>query len=202
MSSQSLLKQINEKLQQLKESISVFENSLHPDLQQAEFLQQHLQDVNKLVCAYEYVMKQKDGPGILDLHAKVSEKIQDSEPIKVTEIIEEPISKTTEPEKAQAQEIIAEKISVEIEQETFIDAPPPAKEHPKLNINLNDKFRMINELFKSNALEYSIAIEQINTTTSWPDTQMYLNGLKNIYSWDENNEMVKKLYSFSQKRFD
>lgn len=202
MQSQSLLKQIHEKLQQLKGSVSTFENSLHPDLQQTEQLQQDLSEVHKLICAYEYVIQQKEEPGILNLHAKVSEKIQDSEPIKATEIKEEAVLKPVEPIATPVQEVIVEKISAEVKPETVIDSPPPSKEYSKLNVNLNDKFRMINELFKSNALEYSIAIEQINTTTSWPDTQIYLNGLKNIYSWDEENEMVKKLYALSQKRFD
>lgn len=75
------------------------------------------------------------------------------------------------------------------------------KDIPKLAININDKFRLINELFSSNAHEYGIAIEQLNNVGSKEEADTYLKGLKNIYHWDEENEMVKRLIAMNQKRF-
>lgn len=80
-------------------------------------------------------------------------------------------------------------------------APAINKDIPKLSVGINDKFRLINELFASNANEYSIAIEQLNSVGSREEADAYLKGLKNIYHWDEENEMVKRLISMNQKRF-
>lgn len=86
-----------------------------------------------------------------------------------------------------------------------VNVPPVntsiSKEIPKLAININDKFRLINELFSSNANEYSIAIEQLNNVSTREEADTYLKGLKNIYHWDEENEMVKRLIAMNQKRF-
>jgi hypothetical protein len=73
---------------------------------------------------------------------------------------------------------------------------------PKLNININDKFRFINELFSGNANEYQMAIEQLNTTTNIHEANVFLNGLKDIYAWKDDNELVKNLMSLVAKRFN
>jgi hypothetical protein len=75
------------------------------------------------------------------------------------------------------------------------------KEFPKLTITINDKFRIINELFESNATEYNIAIEQINAVSSKIELDSYLKGLKSIYNWKDDSEVVKTLYTLAQKRF-
>ena len=82
-----------------------------------------------------------------------------------------------------------------------IPTVPANKDLPKLSISINDKFRFINDLFASNGNEYNIAVEQLNSVGSKEEADTYLKGLKNIYHWDEEHEMVKKLYSITQKRF-
>ncbi len=49
--------------------------------------------------------------------------------------------------------------------------------------------------------EYNIAIEQLNAANTIDEINAYLMGLKTIYEWNEENEMVKKLFTISQKRF-
>jgi len=72
---------------------------------------------------------------------------------------------------------------------------------PKMVINLNDKFRVINELFAANSTEYNIAIEQIDAVTSKNDLENYLKGLQSIYNWNDDNEVVKTFFSLAKKRF-
>lgn len=79
--------------------------------------------------------------------------------------------------------------------------PSVHKDIQKLTVSINDKFRLINELFASNANEYNIAIEQLNNVGSKEEADTYLKGLKSIYHWDEENEMVKRLIAMNQKRF-
>jgi VIT1/CCC1 family predicted Fe2+/Mn2+ transporter len=49
--------------------------------------------------------------------------------------------------------------------------------------------------------EYQIAIDQLNATTNMHEATVFLNGLKDIYSWKEENELVKNLMSLVAKRF-
>ena len=97
--------------------------------------------------------------------------------------------------KENAVEPVVEKVKPQLT-ETHVN-----KELPKIAININDKFRFINELFAANANEYNIAIEQINSVITIHEMNNYLNGLKSIYGWKDDNEVVKNLYTLSQKRF-
>ena len=71
----------------------------------------------------------------------------------------------------------------------------------KMIININDKFRFINELFEANATEYNIAVEQMNSVNSLDEMMSYLKGLTSIYEWKEDSEVVKNLFALAQKRF-
>lgn len=82
-----------------------------------------------------------------------------------------------------------------------VSTPAVHKDIAKLTVSINDKFRLINELFASNANEYNIAIEQLSNVGSKEEADTYLKGLKSIYHWDEENEMVKRLITMNQKRF-
>lgn len=90
---------------------------------------------------------------------------------------------------------------IQVVQAQQVAMPVIPKDIPKITVSINDKFRLINELFTSNANEYNIAIEQLNNVASKEEADAYLKGLKNIYNWDEENEMVKKMYTMNQKRF-
>jgi hypothetical protein len=82
-----------------------------------------------------------------------------------------------------------------------VEVKPQVKELPKMIININDKFRFINELFEANATEYNIAVEQMNSVNSLDEMMSYLKGLTSIYEWKEDSEVVKNLFALAQKRF-
>jgi len=114
-------------------------------------------------------------------------------------IVETPVVPQQKPVIPVIQETPVEKI---IPQQTEpVSKPIVNKELPKLSVSINDKFRLINELFASNANEYAIAVEQLNSLNTLDETRAYLKGLKSIYNWDDDNEMVKKIGSLIQKRF-
>lgn len=76
-----------------------------------------------------------------------------------------------------------------------------AKAAKRLEIGINDKFRMINELFAQNNVEYTTAIEQLNVCMSLEESEDYLNNLKALYSWKSDAPIVKTIYALNQKRF-
>lgn len=204
MQTDILLKQLNTSLSELKSVIDKFEKNPSPSTQHAEELYSAIAGSNKLVSAYLVLKEKKDVAPDLDLHIKLmsvptpEEKkvVVDIEPVQEIKPVEKKIEIGAEVSKAEpAKEI--KTVVVEPIVQTFTQT----KEYPKLAISINDKFRFINELFRNNANEYNIAIEQLNTVTSWEDGKAYLKGLKDIYLWDDEHELVKKLYSLTQKRF-
>ena len=204
MQTDILLKQLQSSLGDLKLAIDKFEKHPSPSTQYAEQLHTAMHQANKLVSTYLVIKEQKDISPELNLHVKLmniasaEEKLTGIEPLNEAIITE------------QSQRIVKEEMKpIEVVKETIIEkvAVPATettketKELPKIAININDKFRFINELFASNANEYNIAMEQINTVSSLEELNNYLKGLKSIYEWKDDNEVVKNLYSLAHKRF-
>lgn len=194
MQTDILLKQLNSSLEELKTAIDKFGKHPSPSTQYAEQLHLAIHQSNKLVSAYLVLKEQKDVSPEWNLHLKLmnvptsEEKKAIIEPIKETVMIE-PVPVIA---KGEVKESMIEKV---------IEPLAEVKELIKINININDKFRFINELFAANANEYHIAIEQINTVNSKNEMDNYLKGLKSIYGWNDDNEVVKTLHALAQKRF-
>ena len=213
MQTDILQKQLQTSLQELKTAIEKFEKHPSPSTQYAEQLHSAIHQANKLVSAFLVLKEHKDVSPDLNLHLKLmnvptpEEKTAIIEPIKEQVIEPAPIVikedtsinsvdvKPVEEIKTSVIEPVVERVQPQVAE------VPVAKELPKIAISINDKFRFINELFAANAVEYNIAIEQINAVNSLSELNNYLNGLKQIYAWKEDNEVVKNLYSLAQKRF-
>jgi hypothetical protein len=229
MQTDILLKQIKDRINQLRLSLSEFEMGSQPPAENADLLYAELQRLAKLVGAYAYIRQQHELSPQLDLHVKVSQKLQSETPeppvakpvveapkppvVEVTKPVVEipkeevkPVTPAPEPVLEKREEPVVPEAKPEIKTEIkpeirHIEVEAPKSNYPPISVSINDKFRFINELFKSNAVEYGIAIEQVNAINTWPDVQLYLNGLRNIYGWDEESDMVKKIYELARKRF-
>ena len=210
MQTDILQKQLQTSLQELKTAIDKFEKHPSPSTQYAVQLHNAIHQTNKLVSAFLVLKEHKDVSPDLNLHIKLmnvptpTEKAAIIEPIKeqvveptVVIVKEEikPIQEVKLPVIEKVAELVAEKTPAQVTE------TPITKELPKITININDKFRFINELFASNATEYNIAIEQINVVSTIHELNNYLNGLKSIYEWKEDSEVVKNLFALAQKRF-
>ena len=214
MQTDILLKQIHSSINDLRTAIDKFEKHPAPSTQYSEDLYKALNEANKLVSAYLVFKEKKDVAPDLDIHLKLMNVPTPQEKQAMADV--EPVleTKTVKPIKEEVKIVSEVKIPEELKStietshvESTNHIAPPAqqttlvKELPKVTININDKFRFINELFNANATEYNIAIEQINAVNSLEEANTYLKGLKGIYQWNEENEMVKKLITLTQKRF-
>lgn len=199
MQTEILQKQLHSSLQELKTAIEKFEKHPSPSTQYAEQLHTAIHTSNKLVSAYLVLKEHKDISPDLNLHIKLmnmptpEEKSAIIEPIKEQVIVEQipPVKNEVKSNEVTKEEPVAQSPDVKL----------GVKDFPKMTVNINDKFRFINELFASNAIEYNIAMEQINTTQSMEELTNYLNGLSSIYMWKEDQEVVKNLFSLAKKRF-
>ncbi|MDF2451424.1 MAG: hypothetical protein K0S26_928 [Bacteroidota bacterium] len=199
MQTDILQKQLHSSLQELKTAIEKFEKHPSPSTQYAEQLHTAIHASNKLVSAYLVLKEHKDISPDLNLHIKLmnvptpEEKSAIIEPIKEQVIVEQtaPVKNEVKSNEVTKEEPVAQSPEMKL----------GIKELPKMAININDKFRFINELFASNATEYNIAIEQINTIHSMDELNNYLKGLSSIYMWKEDQEVVKNLFALAKKRF-
>jgi len=201
MQTDILLKQLYSSLGELKVIIEKFEKHPSPSTQYAEQLHSAIYHSNKLVSAYLVLKEHKDVSPDINLHMKLmsvptaEEKTAIVEPIK-EQVIVEPVKEVVKPI-----EVIKEPVVEKVVEPVVEIKPVVAKEFAKMSININDKFRFINELFASNANEYNIAVEQMNSVNSLDEMMSYLKGLTSIYGWKEDNEVVKNLFALAQKRF-
>lgn len=208
MQTDILYKQLTTKLDELKTAIERFEKHTPPSTTSAEQLHMAINEVNKLVSAYVVLKEQKDVSPDLNLHLKLmhveTAQKEIKEDIKIAHIEERQAAVDLSKESSQGEskpiEVKTEP-SVEKKPVDIVFEKPEIKTYPKLAINLNDKFRFINELFASNANEYHIAIEQLNNVNSLDEASAYIKGLKAIYDWKDDHEMVKNINGLIQKRF-
>ena len=100
-------------------------------------------------------------------------------------------------------ELLHEKIAKTVSTQTDLTQKFQSKvESLKSAITLNRKIAFVNELFKENTVEYATAIEALNNATDLTDAQRILSDLKNNYTWDENNALVKELEALVAKRYN
>jgi len=203
MQTDILLKQLQSSLAELKISIEKFEKHPSPSTQYAENLHLSIQHTNKLVSAYLVLKEHKDVSPDLNLHLKIMNEQQPEEKKAVIDSNAEVIQPATFAPKV-TEDVNSKEVAAkpdgeksEIAEEVKVER----KVIPKMVINLNDKFRVINELFAANSTEYNIAIEQIDAVTSKNDLENYLKGLQSIYNWNDDNEVVKTFFSLAKKRF-
>jgi hypothetical protein len=189
-----VLQKIQSEIKEMTPTLELFfEDTIQPSVNDCENLQKHLIVLQENLAIYKYQKQNKEISPSFNLHAKLSE-------VGVSEQKQTP---PPPPESKTTQEHI-EEVTVPDPPKTAEPQEKPAgnKAPSKISVSLNDKFRFINELFAQNSSEYNIAMEQFNNLRSWNDTEIYLNSLKSLYSWEEDKDIVKYFHALIKKRFD
>ncbi len=181
-------------IQQLKEEAKNVEQHVTQLLQNESLTQaeaEHfLSEVEKLyrnLAVYAHVLKTQ---GNLQVHLKIMQS--------VPPVVEEPIVPVVE------EEITPPKSEIKVETIEKPANPVSQEESPslkKIEFSINDRFRVINELFFQNPKEFETAFQQLNSINTLDETLFYLDSLKQIYNWKDDNQLVKTLYSLANKRF-
>jgi len=71
----------------------------------------------------------------------------------------------------------------------------------KSAIGINEKFQFINELFEGNMKEYSVAVDQINSFSTYDEAESYTLNLEDVYKWQPENPIVENFKGLVQRRF-
>lgn len=196
MAIEKILATIQNQINELAPTLELFvQHKIHPSATDCDLLKKQISELQEQLAVYKHLKLNKEISPSFNIHAKVSE---------VT------IEKATPNEKIESETPIQIKEDITEQKETKFEAENKTPILPvnnnntstkKISLGINDKFRIINELFKQNQTEFSIAIEQINTLATWDEVEIYLDELKQVYFWNEKNETVKLFYSLASKRF-
>ena len=177
MVSDKMLVKIQSQINVLAPTLDLFvEDSIQPSVSDCESLQIQLTKLHEYLAVYKYHKLEKELSPSFKIHAQVSK--QNINDIK--------------------SEISLSENKEFIPQDDLIEN---TKVFEPMSIGINDKFRLINELFKQNGGEYNIAIEQLNALNNWNESELYLNSLKTIYNWKDNSEGSILIYTLCKKRF-
>ncbi len=199
----NVLEQIRKQITEMAPGLELFNDpSLQATAADCETLQTQLNRLQEHLAVYKYTKNLNELSPSFKIHARISEKEITAEPVKQPDVQMPPV--TPAPTVAAAPEkIIQQEAAPEIKTVTPPVSEPQSKiQYKPLSIGLNDKFRFINELFAQNNSEYNIALQQLNTVSSWHEAEVYLNSLKNLYGWNEKNEVLKYFHSVVKKRFE
>ncbi|MGZ3866031.1 MAG: hypothetical protein ACXVNR_06175 [Bacteroidia bacterium] len=146
-----------------------------------EFLKQ-VEKMYRNLSVYEHLLKSTELAGDLNVHLKIMQTVTNIESNEAAEKIVEPV--------------------VELKQEAPVEVKKEEGAILKtIELSINNKFRVANELFAQSQVELQAALQQLNTMTNQEDASRYLDSLKQIYKWKDENPQVKSFYALVQKRF-
>jgi len=187
MGNDKVLGKMREQIGELKTTLEQFiDSAVHPGTSDCEDLQNKLYKLQENLAVYKHQRLNQEVSPSFNIHARVSEEVKEQEKA-------EP-SHTVKPIETQPS---AEHIEPPIQAKSSTN-----KLHPPILVGINDKFRFINELFSQNPAEFNIAIEQLSALQNWNESELYLNSLKSLYTWKEQQDVVKHFYSIVKRRFE
>lgn len=137
---------------------------------------------------------------------KVKEEPRVEEKVIIPEIIEETPQeivqeKTIEVVPVIEKPIIEEKPPVVEKPKPIINIQKPAISDIKAAIGINDRFQFANDLFQGNMQEYEIGIQQLNSSENIDSAMIYFHSLQQLYTWDLENDTVKRLLELVERRY-
>ena len=190
MQKTAIKNQMMQQMAELKKFFGLFEQQEHLTPNECEQFLEEATKLNRYLSVYAHLMKQNAVSSDIDVHLKIMQAVEKKEEIQQ----EIPLAKNS-PAKT---EIIIDGEKDPKAEEWKSDAVLNTK---KIEIAINDKYRIINELFGGSQIEFNAATQQLNATQTWEETLLYLNSLKPVYNWKDTNDLVKIFYAIAQKRF-
>lgn len=155
-------------------------------------------DLLRALSVYEYLLMKREISEDIDLHLKIIESSSPelrSEPLP----IQPAIVKLSPPqqEKLKTREIETKPSS---DEKSSVENPmKPATK--KIEIGINDRYRILNELFNQNQAEFNMVISEMNAVESIAQAELYLGKLCELYGWKQDSPLVLLLTNLVKKRF-
>ena len=181
MTTDKAFEQLKLEALEVKSLLIEIDENIHPSVDEAEKMLKSFDKLKEQIVIYKFLQTQKELSPSFNIHLKVMEKSNDVTP---TDTIGTSTIKETA-ENSVANDHVEGTVNVA----------------RKIEMGLNDKFRMINELFKQSTTEFNLAIEQLNMFDSFEKSKAYLDELARLYNWKNDGELTLRIYQLNQKRF-
>lgn len=182
MQKEFILNQLKDAASKAKGFIAQLEAGEHFSHDEAaEFLTQ-VEKMYRNLSVYEHSLKSTELSGDLSVHLKIMQTVSNIESSGAAEKITEPVIEAKE------------EAPVEVKKDDGVILKT-------IELSVNNKFRIANELFAQSQTELQAALQQFNTITNQGDASRYFDSLKQIYKWKDENPLVKSFYALVQKRF-
>ena len=182
MQREFILSQMKEAAEKIKIYIHQLETENHFFHTEAEEFLQQVEKLYRNLSVYEHSLKGNEIASDLKVHLKIMQTATAIETNVVAEKIIEPAKE------------VKQEIPVEIKSQE-------AGVLRTIELSINNKFRIANELFAQNQQEFQAALQQLNSITTQDEAGRYLDSLKQVYNWKDENPLVKSFYAVVQKRF-
>lgn len=190
--------QLSQQLEELKKAIAAFEQQDNHSADDTEHLLKQVEQLYRRLSVYQHSVKSSSTASELDVHLKIIQAVEKKEEAKIEVKPSEQETPQVKLEIPEIKEIPKQEVKeppVEKQQETV------TVNVKKVELGINDKYRVINELFGQQQAEFNAALQQLNSIETWSSAETYLNSLKSVYNWKNDDPLVKTFYSLVQKRF-
>ncbi len=176
-----VLAQVKEEAEKMKKYLHQLDNDQHLTAAEAQEMLEHIEKIYRNLCVYTYSLKNHELTGDLQVHMKIMQTVSGIENNVAAEKVAEPLK-----------EIKEEVKSAPLQDGVMLR---------KIELSINNKFRIANELFNQNQLEFNAAFQQLNSINTSEEAMRYMESLKQVYKWKDENPLVKNFYALVQKRF-
>jgi hypothetical protein len=181
MRADTIYLQVREAAEKISVHTARLQTEDHLTYEETEELIGEVEKLYRVLSVYSHLVKKQEMTGDLQVHMKIMQTVSDIE-----------------------SNVAAEKIVETPKEEKKTEQPREEKGNPilrQIELSINNRFRIANELFAQNQAEFQAAMQQLNSISSQPEASRYLESLKDIYKWKDENPLVKSFYALVQKRF-
>ncbi len=176
----AVLAHIKEESEKAKKYLSQLESDQHLTAEEANELLGHIEKIYRNLCVYAHSLKSHELNADLQVHMKIMQTVSAENNVAAEKVVE--------PVKEVKQEVKEKPL-----EESVILR--------KIELSINNRFRISNELFNQNQLEFNAAFQQLNSINTLEEAMRYMESLRQVYKWKDENPLVKNFYALVQKRF-
>lgn len=180
MHKEAVLAHIKQESERARRYFQQLENDEHLTADEVHELLNHVEKLYRNLCVYAHCLKSHELSGDLQVHMKIMQAVAEEDNVAAETVIELAEEKNDGQPKTQTSDTVILR---------------------KIELSINNKFRIANELFNQNQLEFNAAFQQLNSINTHEEALRYLESLKQVYKWKDDNPLVKNFYALVQKRF-
>jgi hypothetical protein len=180
MHKEAVLAHIKEEAAKARKYFEQLGNDEHLTAAEVQELLDHVEKLYRNLAVYAHCLRSHELTGDLAVHMKIMQTVAEENSVAA----ETAVGITEKNEDGESANPVQDTVILR-----------------KIELSINNRFRIANELFNQNQLEFNAALQQLNSINSLEEARRYLESLRHVYKWKDENPLVKNFYALVQKRF-